>query len=685
VAKILQLSPHVADLIAAGEVVERPGSVVKELVENAIDAGASRITVEIQGGGMSLIRITDDGCGMDRQDAQTAFLRHATSKLRREEDLAAIGTLGFRGEALAAISSVSRISLLTRTADSDEGTSITLEGGVITAVDPAGCPKGTTIVVRDLFFNTPARMKFMKSDVAEAANVAGIVQRQAIAHPEIAFRFLKDNQEQLSTAGDGQLTSAIYAVLGRQAAREMIPVDSRWEKTAVRGFVSLPTATRGNRGGQLFFVNGRHVRSKTMTAALEEAYRNQMMSGRFPSCVLNIEVPLEFVDVNVHPAKTEVRFLSEKSIFDSIHYGVLSALGKASGRKDVTFPKQQTAAPGKPAAPQPAPKAHAAPKQETFRQMSAADYRAMAAAMGKPVTPSPAAVQALLKPEAPKSEPAKPESAGQAVLRSDIRLPETKTAEKPLPVYTPIRAETPKPAETPKTAEISKTPEMIHKPVEISAEKPTEPKKSIVPSTPPEPQQETIPLQQAPAYRVVGEVLDSYIIVEEGDAVLFLDKHAAHERILFEKLKKQESRPMPQLLLSPIAADLDREDAAILLEHRSLLSECGWELEDFGDQTVLIRAVPDDTAPEDAEATLAALASDLQRGKRLDPDALRDELLHTIACKAAIKAGWHTEPAERDALIREVMSRDDLKYCPHGRPICIRMTDSALRRQFKRS
>ena len=338
-ANITQLSPHVADLIAAGEVVERPGSVVKELVENAIDAGAKHITVEIQNGGMTLIRITDDGCGMDREDAQTAFLRHATSKIRKEEDLAAIGTLGFRGEALAAISSVSRIRLLTRTAGSGEGTALTLEGGVITACDPAGCPKGTTMVVRDLFFNTPARMKFMKSDVAEGANVSGVVQRQAIAHPEIAFRFLKDNQEQLVTAGDGQLLSAVYAVFGRQAAKEMIPVDSRWEKTAVTGFVSLPTASRGNRSGQLFYVNGRHVKSKTMTAALEEAYRNQIMAGRFPSCVLNVQMPLTSVDVNVHPAKTEVRFLSEKSVFDSIHYGVLAALGKASGKKDVTFPK----------------------------------------------------------------------------------------------------------------------------------------------------------------------------------------------------------------------------------------------------------------------------------------------------------------------------------------------------------
>ena len=634
-AKITQLSPHVADLIAAGEVVERPGSVVKELVENSIDAGAKHITVEIQNGGMTLIRITDDGCGMDRQDAQTAFLRHATSKIRKEEDLAAIGTLGFRGEALAAISSVSRIRLLTRTADSGEGTALTLEGGVITACDPAGCPKGTTMVVRDLFFNTPARMKFMKSDVAEGANVSGVVQRQAIAHPEIAFRFLKDNQEQLATAGDGQLLSAVYAVFGRQAAKEMIPVDSRWEKTAVTGFVSLPTASRGNRSGQLFYVNGRHVKSKTMTAALEEAYRNQIMTGRFPSCVLNIEIPLTSVDVNVHPAKTEVRFLSEKSIFDSIHYGVLAALGKASAKKDVTFPKPAAPQPQK----QPAPAVKPQPKQDFFRTMSAADYRAAADALGRPATPSKAAVEALLPKEPPKTP----------VLHSEVRTPEAKPQPKPLPVYAPVRAAKPEP------------------------------------EAPEEAAQTALPLREAPVYRVVGEVLDSYIVVEEPGAVLFIDKHAAHERILFEKLKKQETRAMAQMLLTPIPAGLSREDAAVLLEHAALLRECGYELEDFGDHTVLIRAIPDDIDEADAESTLAAMAADLQNGRRADPDSLRDSLLHTIACKAAIKAGWHTEPAERDALVREVMTRDDLKYCPHGRPICIRMTEGALRRQFKRS
>ncbi|MBQ1281057.1 MAG: DNA mismatch repair endonuclease MutL [Oscillospiraceae bacterium] len=636
-ARILQLSPHVADLIAAGEVVERPGSVVKELVENAIDAGAKHITVEIQNGGMTLIRITDDGCGMDRQDAQTAFLRHATSKLRTEEDLAAIGTLGFRGEALAAISSVSRIDLLTCPAGA-EGTAISLDGGTITRCEAAGCPKGTTIVVRDLFFNTPARLKFMKSDMAEASNVTAIVQRLSIAHPEIAFRLLKDGQETLRTAGDGQLLSAVAAVFGRQAAREMIPVEGHWEKTTVSGFVSKPTATRGSRSWQVFFVNGRFVRSRTMTAALEEAYRNRIMSGRFPSCVLNIELPLTAVDVNVHPAKTEVRFLSEKGVFDSIHYAVLSALAKDTGRKDVAFPapKAPAEAPA-PAAPTPAapaqrtpapqPIVSAAPKKEFFRQMSAEDYKAMAAAMGKPAMPSRPMAETLLPKEAPKP---------MAELHSEVMLP----------------AVTPKPA-PPKAEEA--------------------------------PVQEEIPLREAPTYRVVGEVLDCYIIVEEADAVLLIDKHAAHERMLFEKLKKQDTRAMSQLLLAPISADLAREEAAVLLENTALLRDCGYEIEEFGDGTVLIRAIPDDVDEADAEATLAALATDLLGGKRTDPDALRDELLHTIACKAAIKGGWHTEPAERDALVREVMTRDDLKYCPHGRPVCIRMTESSLRRQFKRS
>ena len=330
--KIIQLDPHLANLIAAGEVVERPASVVKELVENAIDAGATSVTVELQNGGMTLLRVTDNGCGMNREDAKTAFLRHATSKLRTKEDLEAIGTLGFRGEALAATAAVSRVDLLTRTAEDLEGSHLSLEGGKLLSCEAAGCPVGTTIVVRDLFFNTPARMKFMKRDTVEGSAAAGALQKQALAHPEISFRLIKDGQSQLQTPGDGELLSAIYAVLGRQTAGEMIPVDSKWEKLGVSGYVSKPTATRGSRANQIFFVNRRLIRSKTLTAALEEAYRNQLMTGRFPSCVLNLSMPLSAVDVNVHPAKTEVKFLNEREIFDCVHYGVLGALNRAPGQ-----------------------------------------------------------------------------------------------------------------------------------------------------------------------------------------------------------------------------------------------------------------------------------------------------------------------------------------------------------------
>ena len=636
-AKIAQLSPHLADLIAAGEVVERPGSVVKELLENAIDAGASHITVEIQHGGITLIRVTDDGCGMDRQDAQLAFLRHATSKLRREEDLAAIGTLGFRGEALAAISAVSRVRLLTRPAADTEGTAVTLEGGTITACDPAGCPAGTTLVVKDLFFNTPARLKFMKSDMAEGAFVSSVVHRLSMAHPEIAFRFFRDGQEQLSTPGDGRLLSAVYAVFGRQSAKEMIHVDGRSEKFAVQGFVSLPAASRGNRSGQFFYVNGRNIQSKLLTAALEEAYRNQMLPGRFPSCVLNLQMPLSAVDVNVHPAKTQVRFLSEKAVFDCVHYGVLSALNKASGKRDMIFPEKK----------EPHPTAAVEPASRTTGQNAGAGSSPAAG-------PEPSVLSRLQKAAGlpPLSDKTFlfPDAA-EAPLRSAVIQPIAPAASTPLPVY---------------------------QVKEVAGREDGAPEE-------PGPEQTALPLQEAPSYRVIGEVMDSFFLVEEPGALLFIDKHAAHERMLFEKLKKSYRRPMSQMLLTPIPASLSREDAAILLEHAALLRDCGYELEDFGDHTVLIRAVPDDIGAEDAESTLAALASDLQSGRRADPDSLRDSLLHTIACKAAIKAGWHTEPAERDALIREVMTRDDLKYCPHGRPICIRMTEASLRRQFKRS
>lgn len=616
--KIIQLDRHVADLIAAGEVVERPASAVKELVENSIDAGAKNITIELQNGGMTFLRITDDGCGMAPDDARTAFLRHATSKIRKKEDLACIGTLGFRGEALAAISAVSKIDLLTRAQGAADGVRLHLEAGKVLSEEPAGCPCGTTILVRELFYNTPARMKFMKSDAAEASAVFSVVQQQALAHPEISFRFLKDGQEQLHTDGQGDRMAAIYAIYGRELANNMLSVDGSWEKLRVRGFVTRPTATRGNRAWQSFFVNNRYIKSRLLSAAVEEAYRNQIMVGRFPACVLEIDMPVQAVDVNVHPAKTEVKFLSEREVFDAVHYAVLSTLNKAAGRPEWKLSEKQTSA-AQPHAVQP-------PKPGFYQSMQAAEYRRQAA-------------------QTPPPKPAQP------VLASPVQIPRSKPAAQQ-------RIELPKPSPAP-------APAPIPAPVQEA------------------PAQQELPVPERP-FRIIGEALHTYIIVEQGEAVLFIDKHAAHERIRFEALKKEDHPIMAQLLLAPVSAELSREEAAAVLENRALLERCGFEAEDFGGGDVLIRQIPSDVDVEDAKALLQELAGKLLAGKTLDPNGLRDELLHSIACKSAIKAGWQTSDEELRRLVQEVLTRDDIKYCPHGRPVCVTLTKRQLEKQFKR-
>lgn len=632
--KIIQLDRHVADLIAAGEVVERPASAVKELVENSIDAGAKNITIELQNGGMTFLRITDDGCGMEPVDARTAFLRHATSKIRKKEDLACIGTLGFRGEALAAISSVSKIDLLTRAQGAENGVRLHLEAGQVLSEEPAGCPCGTTILVRELFYNTPARMKFMKSDAAESSAVFSVVQQQALAHPEISFRFLKDGQEQLHTDGQGDRMAAIYAIYGRELANNMLPVDGSWEKLRVRGFVTKPTATRGNRAWQSFFVNNRYIKSRLLSAAVEEAYRNQIMVGRFPACVLEIDMPVQAVDVNVHPAKTEVKFLSEREVFDAVHYAVLSTLSRAAGRPEWKTPeKKQEPAPQ----PQSQPKAVQPPKPGFYQTMQASEYRRQAA-------------------QQPVQKPAQP------VLASPVQLPRSE----------PVPAQQSFPLPKP----------------EVRPEPKPEPKIEVRPEPKPEPvkepeAQQALSVPEEP-FRIIGEALHTYIIVEQGEAVLFLDKHAAHERIRFEALKKEDHPIMAQLLLAPVSAELSREEAAAVLENRALLERCGFETEDFGGGDVLIRQIPSDVDVEDAKALLQELAGDLLAGKTLDPDSLRDNLLHTIACKSAIKAGWQTSDEELQQLVQEVLSRDDIKYCPHGRPVCVTLTKRQLEKQFKR-
>ena len=648
---IIQLDRHVADLIAAGEVVERPASAVKELVENAVDAGATQITVEVQNGGMTFLRVTDNGCGIAPEDAPTAFLRHATSKIRTKEDLAAIGTLGFRGEALAAISSVSRIDLLTKTAEA-EGVSLHLEGGVVTSQQPAGCPQGTTILVRDLFFNTPARMKFMKSDSAESSAIAAVVQQQALAHPEISFRLIRDGETQLQTSGDGERLAAIYTVFGRELAKNMLAVNGTWEKFHVTGYITKPTATRGNRALQYFFLNGRFIRSRLLSAALEEAYRNQMMTGRFPACVLELQMPLEAVDVNVHPAKTEVKFLNERAVFDAVHYAALSTLSNASGRVAMQMPKSpapdaQPAAPQQTARPAERPAARPAVNPNFYQTMQAGEYQRQAGAQPR------------------------------TVLASQVQYP-TRTPKPVEPAMPPVE-KAPSPIAPPQ-------PEPVVAPVKPAAK--AEPEPAAIPKepipTPAEPEQLALDLPEQ-TFRLIGEAFDSYLIAEQGESVLFIDKHAAHERILFEKLKAEDHPIVSQELMAPVSAELTREEAATVLENTGILGKCGFEVADFGDGDVLIRQIPCDVDEKDAVSLLQELAADLLAGKTLAPETLRDNLLHTIACKAAIKAGWHTEGAEAAHLVAEILSRTDIKYCPHGRPVCIELTKSQLERQFKRS
>ena len=652
--KIIQLSTHIANLIAAGEVVERPASVAKELLENAVDAGASKVTIEMKDGGMTFLRVTDNGCGMSAEDARTAFLRHATSKLRTAEDLAAIATCGFRGEALAAIASVSRIDLMTKTPSSIEGVSLRLEAGQIVEETEAGCPDGTTIIVRDLFYNTPARMKFMKSDTVEGSRVAAAVQMQALAHPSVAFKLIKDGKEVLSTPGTGKLEAAVYCIYGRECAK-MARVDSRWEQYSLSGYVSKPTDSRPSRNLQTFFVNGRPVKSKLLIAALEEAYRNQMMVGKFPACVLHLNLPANMVDVNVHPAKTEVKFLNEKAVFDCVHYGVLGALNKTPDRPDVQFKKPQAAAAPTPVVPaakpveipaKPAEKSAAPAKKDTFfRTMTAEEYKTFSTALEK--APQP-------RQEAAVATAAKIERTVSLPVRETVMVPAAKLP----PMYKPQ----PKPEVKP------------------------EPKPEPVPEEPQEEMEQTaLDMPAEIEWRMVGELYNSYIIVEQGEDAFLIDKHAAHERILFEKLKANQEKISSQSLLTPISVRLSPAAAGELLANKDMLEELGFEIDEFGENTVLLRQIPMDLSTDAAHEAVEQMAADLLNGRREKKTTVRDEILHTVACKAAIKAGWKNDEAELLALVRQVMAREDLKYCPHGRPICITLSKKQLEKQFKRA
>lgn len=613
--KIFELDSHVADLIAAGEVVERPASVVKELVENSIDAGASIVTVEISAGGMTFIRVTDNGCGISPEDVKTAFLRHATSKLRGADGLEAIGTLGFRGEALAAIAAVSRIELLTREHGAKEGVSLSLVAGEIVDFSPAGCPEGTTIIVRDLFFNTPARLKFMKSDRAESSAVASIVLRCAMSRPDVSVRFIKDGKSEYHTPGDSRTDSCIYSLLGREFSEGLLSADTSDEAVTVTGFVSSPDAARGNRSYQFFFVNGRPIKSLTLQAALEQACKNLLPSGRFPSCVLYITTRLGDVDVNVHPAKTEVKFVSDKQVFDGVHYAALGALS------DKNIIRNQ---------------------QSTITNQWSVDEKPPAATY--------------------KSEP-KFSSNSAGKLGSGNA---THDAFKSMQVdefrkkYGLKGNNTPDAKEdrTVRHTESISDHDHDHNPQISNSE------------------------FCSVAIRVIGEALSTYVIVEYESSIWFIDKHAAHERLHFNALKRKGFSPMSQSLITPVICRHGSEEVSILLENTKLLDDLGFLVESFGEDAIAVRRIPAEIDIGDAESVLSEICSQLKHSGTADA-AGHDDIFRTIACKAAIKAGKSSSMPELEALASKVMS-GEASHCPHGRPVAFEITKLALDKGFQR-
>ena len=640
-AVIHVLDKHTAELIAAGEVVERPSSVVKELVENAIDAGSTAITVEITRGGVERIVVSDNGSGIEAEYIATAFIRHATSKIATEDDLAAIETLGFRGEALASISAVSRVELLTRTEADEYACLYRQEGGEELSAEAAARPVGTTVTVRDLFYNVPARMKFLKKDASEGNYVADVVLRQALAHPEIAFRFVREGKEQFQTPGDGDPMSAIYTVLARDFSKSLLPVSYEQGTLGVKGYVSAPIACRASRAMQFFYINGRCVQDRTLMAALETAYKGVMMQGKFPGCVLNLTMPAERVDVNVHPAKTEVRFANTSEIFDLVYKAVRGTVtGSNTPQKRLDLSSASTQ-----------------PQKEKVQ-----------AEKPKSATPAFTPVQTRMEQPAPRREelPIKQELRPEPIPpRQTEMIAGTMLRQDPQVAYHTRRDVV--------SLEIEKTTEEVFTP-------------PVKPAEPPASEQSTqnVPLREKKELRYIGEAFSTYIITESGDELVLIDKHAAHERILYEKLLAGYGKRDGQLLLEPVSVNLSAAEKNALLAEQPLLEGAGFEVEDFGGLSVLVRSVPAELPAENTALLIEEIAARLAVGSKDTLNEKTDWLLHSIACRAAIKAG-DKDPAESLlALARQILDGVVPPFCPHGRPVLIRLSQKELEKQFGR-
>lgn len=696
------LDKHIAELIAAGEVVERPSSVIKELVENSIDAGAKNITVEIKNGGTTFMRVADDGCGIYRDDIKKAFLRHATSKVKTANDLDMISTLGFRGEALASISAVSRLQVITKNENEEIGSCYEIEGGEEISLEDAGCPTGTTFVIRDLFYNIPARSKFLKKDVAEGNAVSALMDKIVLSHPEVAFTFIRDGKQVLRTFGDGKLLSAIYSVFGKDFAKGLIPVDYTLDSVTVKGYISKPINSRPNRNMQNFFINGRFVKTRTGMAALEEAYKGSIMVGKFPSAVLQLTVPYEIIDVNVHPAKIEVRFINERPVFDAIYHAVKTALQQGDERKQVHF-KENTAF-------------NEIKKVNPFNNAQAIFAKAENTPAEKPIKPIER-IEPVLKNSEPK--PYNP--------FDELDLKDEKT--KPVSIDNLKMSDSSNPFDIYSKQAIKRNSELENKKAEFSKQKLEKAEQLILKATQ---QEESLPKQEITVddltaestetpietevskeevkplkeisenktdnndaltelpkeqtkLRFLGEAFNTYIIVEKNDnEVLIIDKHAAHERIIYEKLKADSGSANVQYLLTPITVTLDKIDYDAAVSNLDMFAKCSFDVEDFGNGTLLVRSAPQYLAATEIADCITEMSGYIASGKKDIYTEKMDWFYHNVSCRSAIKAGNKSTVQELMDIAWTLEKNPQIKYCPHGRPICIVMTKYEIEKQFGR-
>ncbi|HOA33373.1 MAG TPA: DNA mismatch repair endonuclease MutL [Clostridiales bacterium] len=666
--KINVLPKSVAELIAAGEVVEKPASVVKELLENAIDSGADKITVEINSGGIKYIRVTDNGCGIDREDVRTAFLSHATSKIKESTDLNSIFTLGFRGEALASIAAVSRVNMLTRTADSPVGTAYVIEGGQEVSIDDAGCPVGTTIIVRDLFYNTPARMKFLKKDATEAGYVQDICLKIALSHPHISFRLIKDGKQVLFTPGDGKLISAIHSALGKEFADTLIPLSYSFEGLSAEGYISLPSFSRVNRNQQYFYINGRFVKIPVGASALDTAYKNSIMVGKFPACVINISIPPETVDVNVHPAKTEVRFSDEKRIFSLIFHAAQSSLAKFDAPSSVALSGDIAA------------KNKNAYKANFINESKAEEGEDLFSRAAKEKTETLAKMAEIEK----RIEEKNPEDSLDKTLRlrtptialdykgynnPDEFLLKSNTKAKIDSNKENLRFEISEDITDEPLIDLTQKFESASKQVETKNENgPAPEKKAEIKDTP----------------VIIGEAFNTYIIAEMKGKLLLIDKHAAHERMIYNKLKENLFGYSSQLLMSPVKIDLGPREYNAVIDNLELLKKAGFDVSDFGDGSVLVRSCPVDLLSADIRELFEEIADNLASSPNMISSEKIDKIYHSAACKSAIKSGKSISKYEMAEIVDRVLNDNNIRYCPHGRPVMIELTKNELEKLFGR-